>query len=242
MFTNLYFILYVQLYRLLIAIWPGGPTLVTDQVLSGNLATKGWLVLPELNRVAVFDGRYLHGVIPGRDVPRGAPAIAGTSPRRITLMVAFWRQKVWEPVQHPGPCQHFPYDLLPAEGGERSGEEEGSAASAVGGQGSDDALPASASASAAEVGAGADGGEVAAAAAAAAAPSASASASELPLTWPLHFGKCEHDAARTDPRWSSKPVAPHPVSTVWERIDGATDEDGALPDYDRCFQGCCSSG
>jgi hypothetical protein len=50
----------------------------------------------------VFDGRYLHGVIPGRGaaprLPRDHPArVAGFTPstsdrdaRRITLMVAFW--------------------------------------------------------------------------------------------------------------------------------------------------------
>lgn len=39
----------------------GGPTLVTDQVLGGGLATKGWLSYPAVNRFTMFDGRYLHG-------------------------------------------------------------------------------------------------------------------------------------------------------------------------------------
>lgn len=39
----------------------GGPTLVTDQVLGGPLAAKGWLSYPAVNRFTVFDGRYLHG-------------------------------------------------------------------------------------------------------------------------------------------------------------------------------------
>lgn len=81
----------------------GGPTLVTDQTAaSRKLAKRGWLVEPNAGRVAVFDGRYLHGVIPGRGpcprLPRDHPARAGGfSPcssdrdaRRITLMVAFW--------------------------------------------------------------------------------------------------------------------------------------------------------
>ena len=58
---------------------------------------------PRAGRVAVFDGRYLHGVIPGRGpsprLPRNHPGrAAGFFPcgrsdcdaRRITLMVAFW--------------------------------------------------------------------------------------------------------------------------------------------------------
>ena len=39
----------------------GGPTLVTDQRLGGELATKGWLAYPAVNRVTMFDGRVLHG-------------------------------------------------------------------------------------------------------------------------------------------------------------------------------------
>jgi hypothetical protein len=39
----------------------GGPTLATDQVLGGPLATKGWLAYPASNRVLCFDGRFLHG-------------------------------------------------------------------------------------------------------------------------------------------------------------------------------------
>jgi hypothetical protein len=39
----------------------GGPTLMTDQVLGGPLATQGWLAYPATNRVVFFDGRYLHG-------------------------------------------------------------------------------------------------------------------------------------------------------------------------------------
>lgn len=81
----------------------GGPTLVTDQTAaSKKLAQRGWLVEPVAGRVAVFDGRYLHGVVPGRGpaprLPRNhVGRAAGFSPcssdrdaRRITLMVAFW--------------------------------------------------------------------------------------------------------------------------------------------------------
>lgn len=48
----------------------GGPTLVTTQRLaSKKLADRGWIVHPRVNRVCMFDGGVLHGVIPGRGVP-----------------------------------------------------------------------------------------------------------------------------------------------------------------------------
>ena len=51
----------------------GGPTLVTTQRLtSKRLADRGWIVHPRVNRVCMFDGGVLHGVIPGRGVPPAA--------------------------------------------------------------------------------------------------------------------------------------------------------------------------
>jgi hypothetical protein len=193
----------------------GGPTLVTDQLLSGALATKGWLVLPALNRVAVFDGRYLHGVIPGRGAcPPRAPDAApeGNDPRRITLMIAFWRQKAWEKEQHPGPCQRFPYDLLPGA----ASSADATAADAAPGPGA--ASSSAGAGAAAEAGAdAAQGGR---------------------FTWPAHFAPVAFDSTAVDPRYHPTPVAPHPVSTVWERIDhSAVRDPNALPDYERCFQG-----
>lgn len=48
----------------------GGPTLVTTQRLnSKRLAERGWVVHPRENRVCMFDGGVLHGVIPGRGIP-----------------------------------------------------------------------------------------------------------------------------------------------------------------------------
>ena len=41
--------------------YTGGPTLMTDQLLGGPLASQGWLVYPKTNRVVCFDGRFLHG-------------------------------------------------------------------------------------------------------------------------------------------------------------------------------------
>ena len=81
----------------------GGPTLVTDQRDDAKrLARNGWLVAPVAGRVAVFDGECLHGVVPGRGVAARNTAgvrntdgrlsrFASTEPRRVTLMVAFWK-------------------------------------------------------------------------------------------------------------------------------------------------------
>lgn len=74
----------------------GGPTLVTDQILGGKLATKGWLSYPSVNRYTVFDGRVLHGVIPGV----GATPRAGE--RRVTFMVAFWKDISSKPANEGG--------------------------------------------------------------------------------------------------------------------------------------------
>ena len=82
----------------------GGPTLVTDQRDDAKrLARNGWLVAPVAGRVAVFDGECLHGVVPGRGIAARPPGVkntdkttkrrnvATTEPRRVTLMVAFWK-------------------------------------------------------------------------------------------------------------------------------------------------------
>lgn len=52
--------------------WVGGPTLMTDQVLGGPLATQGWLAYPATNRVVFFDGRYLHGEWPMQPYSRSS--------------------------------------------------------------------------------------------------------------------------------------------------------------------------
>ncbi len=68
----------------------GGPTLMTNQRLEHSaLANQGWLVPTKTNRYMMFDGRYLHGVVPGR----GANPIHEDNPlsKRMTFMSAFWK-------------------------------------------------------------------------------------------------------------------------------------------------------
>lgn len=61
--------------------------MVTDQ-LAAALGTRGWLVDPAENRLSAYDGRYLHGVVPGAGRAPEAP-----EGRRVTFMVAFWKEK-----------------------------------------------------------------------------------------------------------------------------------------------------
>lgn len=84
----------------------GGPTVVTEQRMGSGLAEKAWSVLPAVNRYLLFDGRLLHGVVPGRG---GIDADAGA--RRTTLMVAFW-DKIEPRREGTGAAQLFPYDAL----------------------------------------------------------------------------------------------------------------------------------
>jgi hypothetical protein len=63
----------------------GGPTVVTNQRLSSRqLASKAWLVpATKSNRLIAFDGKLLHGVVPGS---------GSSSHRRVSLMLAFWKK------------------------------------------------------------------------------------------------------------------------------------------------------
>jgi hypothetical protein len=82
----------------------GGPTLVTDQTLSGSMASQGWMCFPKLGRLVAFDATMLHGVIPGIG-PNPDP-----SKRRLTFMVGFWRkiEAVNRGENHAGPGQPLP--------------------------------------------------------------------------------------------------------------------------------------
>mmetsp|Transcript_8050 Transcript_8050/g.16192 ORF Transcript_8050/g.16192 Transcript_8050/m.16192 type:complete len:505 (-) Transcript_8050:466-1980(-) len=78
----------------------GGPSLVTNQKLSDTrLATRGWLAHPKPHRLVAFDGRYLHGVVPGKGVQEG---------RRVTLMFAFWQDIRIRNEKVPGSARPFP--------------------------------------------------------------------------------------------------------------------------------------
>ncbi len=79
----------------------GGPSLVTNQRLSSqHLASKGWLAHPKSRRLVTFDGGVLHGVIPGKGVHTG---------RRVTLMMAFWKNIQIRDEPSPGSARPFPY-------------------------------------------------------------------------------------------------------------------------------------
>jgi hypothetical protein len=82
----------------------GGPTLVTNQILGGNLADEGWLAYPQENRLVMFDAQYLHGVIPGKGIN------PDPSNRRLSFMVGFWKDiKARDRgLDNPGPGQNFP--------------------------------------------------------------------------------------------------------------------------------------
>ncbi len=80
----------------------GGPSLVTNQKLSDSrLATKGWMSHPKSQRLVAFDGRYLHGVVPGKGV---RPA----NKRRVTLMFALWDDVKIRRGLGPGSARPFP--------------------------------------------------------------------------------------------------------------------------------------
>ena len=59
----------------------GGPTLIFDQTVANKRSTRAWVAAARPNRLLVFDGSLLHGVLPGG---RGEG-------RRTTFMANFWR-------------------------------------------------------------------------------------------------------------------------------------------------------
>lgn len=84
---------------------PGGPSLVTNQKLTDiRLATQGWMAHPKSQRLVAFDGRYLHGVVPGKGFQKG---------RRVTLMMAFWEDIQVRRGVGPGSARPFPTNNLP---------------------------------------------------------------------------------------------------------------------------------
>ncbi|KAJ3224318.1 hypothetical protein HDU81_008623 [Chytriomyces hyalinus] len=88
----------------------GGPTMVTNQRLGDPLADRGWMVESRVNRLVVFDGSVLHGVIPGKGVCSDAGSDEG---RRTSFMIAFWDHVDIKPSPDntPGSGRPFPYDV-----------------------------------------------------------------------------------------------------------------------------------
>ncbi|RHY26410.1 hypothetical protein DYB32_007637 [Aphanomyces invadans] len=82
-------------YPLVSTVWyiapgqSGAPTLITDKTFGQDASvSKGYLVFPQTNRLAMFDGSLLHGVVPHfqrNDDETG---------HRLTLMVGFWNKDV----------------------------------------------------------------------------------------------------------------------------------------------------
>jgi len=67
------------------------PTLVTDHRLSkGSSARSAWLCFPKLNRLLLFDGGLLHGVVPR--LPSAASQTLSQA-SRLTLMIGWWGSK-----------------------------------------------------------------------------------------------------------------------------------------------------
>jgi hypothetical protein len=81
----------------------GGPSLITDQTLQSlSLShTQGWLAHGKPRRMVAFDGRVLHGVIPGKGVGHT---------RRVTLMLAFWKDIQLRPSDTPGAARPWPME------------------------------------------------------------------------------------------------------------------------------------
>jgi len=60
----------------------GGGTAVFEQTTkSRKLATRAYVCYPRINRACLFNGKALHGVLPGMECGGG---------RRTTVMVAVW--------------------------------------------------------------------------------------------------------------------------------------------------------
>lgn len=95
----------------------GGPTLVTNQRMGeARMATRGWMVMPEENRYLLFDGKLLHGVVPGRgkaSATAGAQTRGGSG-RRISLMVAYWHSIEQRQSSIPCAARPFPYKRSPS--------------------------------------------------------------------------------------------------------------------------------
>lgn len=81
----------------------GGPSVVTTQRLDHHhLAERGYLSHPVRKRLVAFDGKVLHGVVPGK----GKSPVSGG--RRVTVMFAFWKHIQIRHENAPGSARSFP--------------------------------------------------------------------------------------------------------------------------------------
>jgi len=86
----------------------GGPTIVTTQTIGGQMAQKGWVMSPRTNRLVMFQGNMLHGVIPGHGCPGRRCGFDGDK-RRITFMCAFWDKLTEHRFNRSGASSSQPY-------------------------------------------------------------------------------------------------------------------------------------
>ena len=86
----------------------GGPSLVTTQKLRDHyLAERGYLSFPNEKRLVAFNGKVLHGVIPGKGIP---VQTTSNHARRVTLMMAFWKHIDIRHESTFGSARPFPLD------------------------------------------------------------------------------------------------------------------------------------
>lgn len=72
----------------------GGPSVVTNQRLSSqNLACiSGWMCQSRAGRMMAFEGKVLHGVIPGKAGIQSNTIHTTPESRRVSVMFAFWKK------------------------------------------------------------------------------------------------------------------------------------------------------
>jgi hypothetical protein len=97
----------------------GGPSIVTNQRLtSRNLGTvRGWMCEASCGRMVAFDGKLLHGVIPGMELSSATASVETSNRhkidgadhrRRVSVMFAFWRTIRVRNEPGPGAARPFP--------------------------------------------------------------------------------------------------------------------------------------
>ncbi len=73
--------------------------MTNQKITDVRLASQGWLAHAKPQRLVAFDGKCLHGVVPGKGFRNG---------RRVTLMMAFWEDIQLRDGVGPGSARPFP--------------------------------------------------------------------------------------------------------------------------------------